>query len=56
MPPPLVEIKPGHFVACHRPEKKMENGEYLFEVATEKRSERETRQTAQSDEVNKEHA
>ncbi|HIU90842.1 MAG TPA: ATP-binding cassette domain-containing protein [Candidatus Fimimonas merdipullorum] len=56
VPPPLVEIKPGHFVACHRPEKKMENGEYLFEVATEKRSERETRQTAQSDEVNKEHA
>ena len=56
VPPPLVEIKPGHFVACHRPEKKMENGEYLFEVATEKRSERETRQTVQGDEVNKEHA
>lgn len=37
VPPPLVEIKPGHFVACHRPERKMENGEYLFEVNTEKK-------------------
>ena len=31
--PPLVEVAPGHFVACHRLEKKMdENGEYLFEL------------------------
>ncbi|CCZ94387.1 putative uncharacterized protein [Corallococcus sp. CAG:1435] len=37
VPPPLVEVKPGHFVACHRLEKKVENGKYLFEVTTEKR-------------------
>ncbi len=31
--PPLQEIEPGHFVACHFPEKKLdENGEYLFDV------------------------
>lgn len=33
VPPPLVEVKPGHFVACHKLEKKMENGEYLFHIA-----------------------
>ncbi len=32
VPPPLVEVKPGHFVACHNIEKKMENGEYLFHI------------------------
>ena len=40
VPPPLTEIEPGHFVACHFPERKLdENGNYLFEVtATEKKS------------------
>ncbi len=34
VPPPLTEIEPGHFVACHFPERKLdENGNYLFEVA-----------------------
>lgn len=33
VPPPLVEVEPGHFVACHRLERKIgENGEYLFEL------------------------
>ena len=33
VPPPLTEITPGHFVACHFPEKKLdENGNYLFEM------------------------
>ena len=33
VPPPLVEVEPGHFVACHRLERKVGgNGEYLFEL------------------------
>ncbi len=33
VPPPLTEIEPGHFVACHFAERKLdENGNYLFEV------------------------
>ena len=33
--PPLTEIEPGHFCACHFPERKMdENHNYLFEVKT----------------------
>lgn len=40
VPPPLTEIEPGHFVACHFPERKLdENGNYLFELPkTEKKS------------------
>lgn len=35
VPPPLTEVEPGHFVACHFPEKKLdENGNFLFEVQT----------------------
>ncbi|MDY3095239.1 MAG: ABC transporter ATP-binding protein, partial [Eubacteriales bacterium] len=33
VPPPLVEVEPGHFVACHKLEKKLdEEGNYLFEM------------------------
>jgi len=33
--PPLREIEPNHFCACHYPERKIgENGEYLFEAKT----------------------
>ena len=33
VPPPLTEVEPGHFVACHFPERKLdENGNYLFEL------------------------
>ncbi len=33
VPPPLTEVEPGHFVACHFLDKKMdENGNYLFDV------------------------
>ena len=41
VPPPIVEIEPGHFVACHNPQRKLdENGNYLFETNTEKRVDR----------------
>ena len=37
VPPPYVEVKPGHFVACHRLEQKVdENGDYLFKISDEK--------------------
>ncbi len=33
VPPPLTEVEPGHFVACHFLEKKLdEHGNYLFEI------------------------
>lgn len=33
VPPPVTEVSPGHFVACHFTERKMdENGNYLFEI------------------------
>ena len=33
VPPPLQEIEPGHFLACHFPERKLdEEGNYLFEL------------------------
>ena len=31
--PPLTEIEPNHFCACHYPERKLsENGDYLFDI------------------------
>ena len=37
VPPPYVEVKPGHFVACHFLDQKIdENGNYLFEVSGNK--------------------
>ncbi len=37
VPPPLVEIEPNHFCACHYPERKLgENKEFLFDVKTMK--------------------
>ncbi len=33
VPPPFVEVEPGHFVACHFLDKKVdEKGDYLFEL------------------------
>ena len=37
VPPPTVEVKPGHFVACHFLDQKIdENGNYLFEIPGKK--------------------
>ena len=42
VPPPYTEVEPGHFVACHFLDKKIdENGNYLFELPKmERRSNR----------------
>ncbi len=43
VPPPYVEVDPGHFVACHFLDKKIdENGNYLFDVPTRTRNTRVT--------------
>jgi len=43
VPPPYVEVEPGHFVACHFLDRKVdENGKFLFEVNTKKAGERPT--------------
>ena len=40
VPPPYVEVKPGHFVACHNLDQKIdENGNYLFDRADKKEAE-----------------
>lgn len=46
VPPPYVEVEPGHFVACHFLDKKIdENGNYLFKVNTSTRNTRVTAPT-----------
>ena len=44
VPPPLREVEPGHYLACHFPERKLdEEGNYLFELPKmERRSSRST--------------
>ena len=46
VPPPLTEVEPGHFLACHFPQRKLdENGGYLFELPKmEKKSNRSSAQ------------
>lgn len=41
VPPPTVEVEPGHFVACHNLDRKIdENGKFLFDVTTSVREQR----------------
>lgn len=41
VPPALTEVEPGHFVACHRLEPKLdEKGNYLFDITTSSIGER----------------
>ena len=49
VPPELREVTPGHFLACHFPERKMdENGNYLFELPKmERKSNRNENEAAQ---------
>jgi len=49
VPPPLQEIEPGHFLACHFPQRKLdEEGNYLFELPKmERKSSRGTDGTAE---------
>ncbi len=43
VPPPYVEVEPGHFVACHFTDKKIdENGNYLFETPNQKKNKPDT--------------
>ena len=46
VPPKLVEVEPGHFVACHKLEKKFENGNYLFDLAKLKQEREEAKKKA----------
>lgn len=47
VPPPYVEVEPGHFVACHFLDKKIdENGNYLFDVQTSTRNRRPSEESA----------
>jgi len=40
VPPELQEVSPGHFMACHFPEKKLdENGNYLFKMPVKENKE-----------------
>ena len=40
VPPPYVEVDPGHFVACHFLDRKIdENGNYLFDLPGKKKDE-----------------
>ncbi len=44
VPPPVVEVEPGHFVACHNPDRKVdEDGKFLFDVTTGVRASRDQR-------------
>ncbi len=48
VPPELREVEPDHFLACHFPERKMdENGDYLFELPKMERKSNRNREAEQ---------
>lgn len=57
VPPPLVEVEPGHFVACHKLERKLDDmGNYLFEIPKTERKRQKPEAAAEAADITAEEA